>query len=85
MFKRENCALVKGPDSNLYSIGGYDGEACLNICELFSTQLFKWEKICPMLTQSRSLSCTVMPDGIYVMGGYDGKQYLSHCEKYLIN
>jgi hypothetical protein len=84
MFKRKDCALVKGPDDNLYVIGGYDGDACLNICERFSIQLFKWEIICPMLVQIRCLACTVMPDGVYVLGGYDGKQYLGHCEKYLL-
>jgi hypothetical protein len=81
VFKRKDFVLVKGLDNNLYAIGGSNGDKCLNICERFSIQLFKWEMVNPMLTPSRSLACVVMPDGIYALGGYDGTQYLNLCEK----
>jgi len=83
-LKRDELAVVVGPDHKIYAIGGFGGRnnTCLNEVERFDPQKGIWESVAPMNTPRRALAAVSLPDGIYAIGGFDGDNYLSSVEKY---
>jgi len=82
--RKEEMAIVAGPDLKIYVIGGFGGsnKKCLNEVERYDPVKGVWETIAPLNTARRALAAVTLPDGIYAIGGYDGENYLSTVEKY---
>jgi kelch-like protein 10 len=67
---------------NIYVIGGYNGEDCLNSCRCFNAVAKTWCEVSPMHERRLYLSVAVLDGLVYAMGGIDGSLNLNTAERY---
>ena len=80
--KREENALVIGPDERIYAIGGFNGKKSLSSVERYDPYTGHWETIASLKTPRRSLCAVATPDGIYAIGGHNAGQGISSIERF---
>jgi len=80
--KREENALVLGPDNKIYAVGGFNGKKSLSSVERYDPRTGHWEIIPSLKTSRRSLCAVAMPDGIYALGGHDGERAVNSVERF---
>ena len=82
-IRRDELAVVLGPDLQLYALGGYGGTEMVSqrSCESYNLVSRLWSPLPSMSFSRRALGAVALPNGIYAIGGYDGQHYLNTVEK----
>ena len=87
--RRDELAVVLGPDMRVYAIGGFGGKdmypphrSCLRTVECFTVQENAWRNVPSLNVPRRALAAVALPSGLYALGGYDGFSYLNSVERF---
>lgn len=65
---RAGCQLI-GFDDNIYALGGFNKDSCLNEVEYFDREKKSWVATTPMLEIRCDFAAAVHRNRIYVLGG----------------
>ena len=69
-------------EDDVYVIGGYNRNSCLDSVELYNKATNRWQYIDSMRTKRSQCNAVVMNDSIYAFGGSDGHRDLNSMEVY---
>ena len=83
LVERRSGAGAAALNSNVYAIGGYNGDTQLNSVERYHPATDTWTVISPLIHRRSALSATVLKGKLYVVGGYDGEGFLNTLEEYV--
>ncbi|KAM5129032.1 kelch-like protein 28 [Mantella aurantiaca] len=65
----------------LYALGGYDGQSCLQSVEKYIPKAKEWQPVAPMIKTRSCFSGAVLDGMIYAIGGY-GPAHMNSVERY---
>ena len=70
-------------DGQIYAVGGYDGEAELNTCEVYDPASDAWSACAPLRMRRGGLGLATVRSQLYAIGGgMDGRGFLTYNESY---
>ena len=69
-------------EDDVYIIGGYNRNSCLDSVELYNRATNRWQYISSMTTRRSRCNAVVVKDSIYAFGGSDGHRDLNSMEIY---
>jgi len=72
--------LALSDGSNLYLLGGWDGEKYLDSAYVYDQAADAWQALPPMAHARADTAGDVIGDRLYVVGGFDGTRELADCE-----
>ncbi|XP_072285026.1 kelch-like protein 28 [Pyxicephalus adspersus] len=65
----------------LYALGGYDGQSCLQSVEKYIPKAKEWQHVAPMIKTRSCFAGAVLDGMIYAIGGY-GPAHMNSVERY---
>ncbi|XP_053553825.1 kelch-like protein 28 isoform X1 [Bombina bombina] len=65
----------------LYALGGYDGQSCLQSVEKYIPKAKEWQPVAPMIKTRSCFAGAVLDGMIYAIGGY-GPAHMNSVERY---
>ena len=61
-------------------MGGFDGEHCLNSCEMYDSEANQWTIVEPLSCPRSGVAVVANHDFLYVIGGFNGERRLDSGE-----
>ena len=71
MNEKRSDADATALNGNIYVVGGFNGQECLNSVEFFDRRTFQWTKITPMKSKRSGVSAVTLDDKIFAVGGFN--------------
>lgn len=69
-------------ERKIYICGGFNGQECLQTCEVFDADKNEWNHIAPMRSRRSGVGVAALGDHIYAIGGFNGISRMLSGEKY---
>lgn len=73
MIAPMNCqrsdASATSLNGKIYCCGGFNGQECLNSCEVYDPEVNQWSLVPNMRSRRSGVSCIAYHGSVYVIGG----------------